>query len=521
MIRPRLHRRLTPRVTLRQALNDPSLLGNVLEGESWKPWRVLLLSIMGEALTSDERELFTQLTGRVCEPEKRVEEFVAIIGRRGGKSRAISVLATYIAALCRHPSLVAGETGICLVIAADMEQASICFNYIAAAFDASPILRQLVVGRTADTLRLSNGIEIQVRAATFRRLRGPTYVCVVADEAAFWQNAETSSNPDTEILNAVRPGLSTTQGLLAIISSPYARRGVLWDAYHRHYGPNGDPLVLVAQGASRTFNSTLPQSVVDRAMERDPSSANAEYMAQFRTDIEAFISLEAITACISARIYERAPVPGVGYIAFVDPAGGSGTDSMTLCVAHMAHSRETVVIDAIRETRPPFSPESCVADFCSLLKSYRISSVTGDRFGGGWPAEQFGKFGVIYQPAAKPKSELYGDLLPLLNSRRIDLLDNKRLVSQLCGLERRTARSGRDSIDHAPGGHDDIANVVAGVASIALTAGVYNLSALADTSEDDPLGIENYRSLRLHSMINSFSIQPGRADDERTTLHAL
>jgi hypothetical protein len=35
------------------------------------------------------------------------------------------------------------------------------------------------------------------------------------------------------------------------------------------------------------------------------------------------------------------------------------------------------------------------------------------------------------------------------------------------GLERRTARGGRDTIDHAPGGHDDLANVVAGVAVVA------------------------------------------------------
>ena len=35
-------------------------------------------------------------------------------------------------------------------------------------------------------------------------------------------------------------------------------------------------------------------------------------------------------------------------------------------------------------------------------------------------------------------------------------------MTQLTSLERRTARGGRDSIDHAPGAHDDIANAVAG-----------------------------------------------------------
>jgi hypothetical protein len=36
------------------------------------------------------------------------------------------------------------------------------------------------------------------------------------------------------------------------------------------------------------------------------------------------------------------------------------------------------------------------------------------------------------------------------------------ITAQLIGLERRTARGGRDSIDHPPGGHDDVANAAAG-----------------------------------------------------------
>ena len=50
-----------------------------------------------------------------------------------------------------------------------------------------------------------------------------------------------------------------------------------------------------------------------------------------------------------------------------------------------------------------------------------------------------------------------------MNSGEVDLLDDPRLVAQLVGLERRTSRGGRDSIDHAPGSHDDLANAVAGV----------------------------------------------------------
>lgn len=59
--------------------------------------------------------------------------------------------------------------------------------------------------------------------------------------------------------------------------------------------------------------------------------------------------------------------------------------------------------------------------------------------------------------------------LPLLNSRKIELLDLPRLALQLCGLERRTARGGQDGIDHGPGGYDDGANAAAGALLLAAT----------------------------------------------------
>jgi hypothetical protein len=111
-----------------------------------------------------------------------------------------------------------------------------------------------------------------------------------------------------------------------------------------------------------------------------------------------------------------------------------------------------------------------------VLKSHRISKVIGDKFAGTWPVEQFGKFGITYEQSAAPKSDLYRDLLPLINSGRISLLDHPKLVNQLCGLERRVARGGRDSIDHAPGADDDIANAVAGLAAINNRYGGYNIN---------------------------------------------
>ena len=101
-----------------------------------------------------------------------------------------------------------------------------------------------------------------------------------------------------------------------------------------------------------------------------------------------------------------------------------------------------------------------------------MSEVTGDRWGGGFVQEKFQSNGIKYIVSERAKSEVYKELLPLLNSKRVELLDLPRLHAQLAGLERRTARGGRDSIDHAQGSggagaHDDLINAAAGALVIA------------------------------------------------------
>jgi len=423
---------------------------------------------MGEALTADERKLFTKLTGRKREPLQRVEELVGVVGRRGGKSRAIAVLACYLATLVDHSHLLApGERGLALCLGPDQRQSRIIRDYASAALEASPILSQLIEYQNSDTLSLSTGIDIEVRAASFRRLRGPTFVAVIADEAAFYYLADEGyTNSDTEIVTAVRPGLATTNGLLALISSPYAKRGELHTLYKRHYGPEGDPLILVAQGASRDFNPSLPQSIVDRAMERDPQAASAEYLGKFRDDIEGFVTFEIVMACVDAGVRERAPVSGTKYFSFTDPSGGS-SDSMTIAIGHKDGG--TVVVDCLREITAPFDPESAVDEFARVLKSYNLTETTGDKYAASWVTTSFQRCGIKYKHSELNRSQLYLEMLPRLNSKTIRLLDHPRGLSQICLLERRAGRggAGRDAVDHPVGTRDDIANAIAGLCGLA------------------------------------------------------
>jgi hypothetical protein len=142
--------------------------------------------------------------------------------------------------LCDHSDALArGETGVLLCIAQDQRIATKILDFVQADIEGSHILRGLFKGRRSDTIELTSNVNIEVRPASFRKLRGPTYIGVIADELAFWYTDSGYANPDIEILAAVRPGLLTTRGPLIMASSPYAKQGVLWDTFR--YGANGAP----------------------------------------------------------------------------------------------------------------------------------------------------------------------------------------------------------------------------------------------------------------------------------------
>jgi hypothetical protein len=161
-------------------------------------------------------------------------------------------------------------------------------------------------------------------------------------------------------------------------------------------------------------------------------------------------------------------VSRVGYRAFCDPSGGSA-DSMVLCVGHAEENagKRVAVIDCIRERRPPFDPDSVVREFAEVLRSYGLREVVGDRYGGDWPSSRFAAHQISYVPSEQTKAQIYVSALPLMNARRVELPDHPRLVAQFCALERRVGRgTGREIVDHPVRGHDDLCNVVAGVATL-------------------------------------------------------
>src|SRR4030095_4725616 len=140
---------------------------------------------------------------------------------------------------------------------------------------------------------------------------GVTLAAALADEIAFWMAG--GANPDREILTALPPAIATVPGAkLLVLSSPYARNGVLYETHKEFYGKEHAP-VLVWTAATRVMNPTIDQGFIDKEMARDLAAGAAEWQAQFREDLEQAFPLEIIEQCVIKRRQVLQPAPGVHY----------------------------------------------------------------------------------------------------------------------------------------------------------------------------------------------------------------
>ena len=284
-------------ITILDAIADKALFAPWFKKEAtWKAWFVFLSALCALPMTEEQLAVYRACTGRTEPPTTPATEAWLVCGRRAGKSFILALIAVYLACSTvtgnSWPPASGQQSWSSLRTG---NRARVIMRYVRGLLTNVAMLARMIEREAAESFDLDNGVTIEVGTVSFRSTRGYTIVAALLDELAFWPTDD-SANPDSEVIAAIRPGMVTIPGaMLLCASSPYARRGSLYDAYRKHHGQNGDP-VLIWQAATRTMNGTVPQAVIDEAYERDPSSAAAEYGAMFRADVETLLTLEAVDA---------------------------------------------------------------------------------------------------------------------------------------------------------------------------------------------------------------------------------
>ena len=267
---------------------------------TWEAWRAFLAVLFNLPMDDEQQAIARACTGLEALPERAFTEAWLVVGRRGGKSldaRDDCDLPGVVSVTGREPGAGRARDGLG---AGGRSAASAIDHAIRdGVVHEVPLLAGRVERATTEEIEFRGRVGIEVATASYRTVRGRTLIAGLVDELAFFR-WEDSANPDFEILDAIRPAMAACRGLCCLCaSSPYSRRGALWEAYRKWYGVAGAPCLLW-QADTRTMNPTITQAFIDAQYERDPASAMAEYGAQFRNDIDSYVTRDAIAGCDGA-----------------------------------------------------------------------------------------------------------------------------------------------------------------------------------------------------------------------------
>lgn len=440
---------------------DPNLLGSLphhRDPETQRAWDTFLAVVYGLPIDETGLELFRACTGRTEPRVGGYPESVLITGRQSGKSQTAADIVVYEAATATKEE---ADGTYALLVAQDHRGAQrTLFRYVLHAFESSPILRPCIVGQTADTITLNNGVVVAVYPCRPSAVRGIRSRVSVIDELAFFRASD--GNPvDVEMRRSEAPTRATTGGRGITLSSPYGQTGALWELHRRHFARD-DSSTLVWVAPAPPMNPTLASDYLQRLEQDDPEGYRSEVLGEFRAGQMMLLDPAALDQCI-ADWRELPPARDTRYFGFYDASGGR-RDAAVAAIGHRDAKAE--VVDVVRAWNAPHNPADVIGEAAALFKSYGVREIEADRYGGAFPVDAFRSHGVRVYVAELDRSRLYLELLPKVNAASVLIPNDPVLLRELRGLERRTGPSGRDRVDHRQGSHDDRANALAGVVNM-------------------------------------------------------
>ena len=434
---------------LDELITDKSKFGKVFKKpKEWAAWLAFMKAFHGAPMTEAEWSTFRECTGRQIVPEGGFDDAVLIIGRRAGKSFISSFLAS-LAALT-YESDMPGDMPQIFIVGENKRAARVNLSYVEAFCECVP---GAIKKRNKESIELFNGVEIRSQALSFRSTRGYSLIFLACEEVAQWRSDE-SANPDVEVLRALEPALEPGAKTI-ITSTPFARKGLLYDLFKKNYGKETDTLVWWAP--TLRMRPNFDERKIRRAIEKDPISANTEYNAQWRDDITSWLP-EPVIEDATGPHFALPCQPGVQYKAAVDASGGR-SDAYCLAIAHDIDG--VAVVDLVEERKAPLDPLQVTREFARICKGYNVGKVVGDRYAGNFLSSAWLNEGIFYETASIDKSEAFLQFAAVMSMRKALIPRNEQLKIQLVNLERKALPSGKEQVASPENLHDDLANAVA------------------------------------------------------------
>jgi hypothetical protein len=426
-------------------------------------------------LDGQERELSKTMFGGVdVIPPLARGVIVAVCGGRGGKSYVLVALRLLWGALVRSmDSLAPGQRAMAPVVAPNDGLRQEVINYIYGACWSHPDLQQRVwiakgVKPTADApaeFAIRRGAMFNVRfvgsVATAGGYggRGRSLTDAALDEAAFFRDASAKIN-DSDIYSAMSPRVMPG-GQTIIASTPWAKRGLLWDMYQRNFGHPVDAICIHAP--TMILNgSKMTADIVSRERARDPDNAAREFDAMFSdTGSSVFFGHDIVE--LATKGQWMVPQPGDMLAAGADL--GMRRNSSVLAV--VCRRGETYGLVSLIEKKPmpghALKPGEVCREFADECNRLGVKYVMSDGHYLDALQEALDESGLSVVNAPSAVSAPYMRMRTLMREGQVSLPDIDRLKRQMQAVEGVTLAAGGMSIRNpqwSTGEHGDLVSAL-------------------------------------------------------------
>lgn len=391
--------------------------------------------------------------------ESGKRNWLLLSGRRGGKSLLSDIIAIYEAVIPNLDQyLRPGEERYVLIISVREDSAKVHIRQITKLMRHDKNLGLMIQAVKEDRVELKNGVIILSLPASARATRGYTASALVMDEAAFFTDTLGNSSAEA-IFTALSPTTATfgEDARLVITTSVGAKVGLVYDLYDRATQGELEDF-HITKVSTRELNPKVSERVINNALRRDPESAQAEYFAEFREQLENFLSSEAIDRCVDPGLGRGVVEPGVSYMMAVDPA--LMRDHYAYAIGHLESG--VVLIDYLKKLRAPVDANGAEDLLKSLVERFRPLGVLCDNPSTVQRLKP--EIPMIYTPFTRQqKLRIYGTLKEAINLGLIGLPKDGDLIDELKALQ---IRGGVDISAPKAGRitHDDLADCVALIA---------------------------------------------------------
>jgi hypothetical protein len=429
-------------------------------------WIAAYRALDGEKLNASELEAWRSMTGLEDYASQDRRELVSIKGRRAQGSKTACKYLIYKLHTGDYRRFAAKSDRLHVPIIAQVrETAREIMSYLHSFYENSDALRSEVHELFKQSIELKNGFVLSVQTCSYRAPRGITAPLALLDEVGVWRFE--GSDIDHEVVRSLTPAMvQFPNRKLILLGSPWVKAGVLFERWERRAESN-DRLVLHCP--TPLMNPMISAEDLAREEQNDPQNYRREFLAEWLSDVDAFLPETDIAAAVRPGVRERIPADVYReiYCAALDASGLSGRDKFTLAVAHCSRRASsqapTVEFDLLRGWSRSGVGEVC-DEIAVILKSYGLKAVVGDQFGFSFLKELLAQRGISVSQrpfTARSKPEILLDLKLGLAQGRVSLLDHAESLRELRMLESRRTSGGNYSIAAPRGQHDDYAIVIA------------------------------------------------------------